>query len=492
MNPPPPPDESVSSATNNRSPEMLDALSSAATSGDDSSPDITRRFITSLILIGLLLFVGFSVFKMLAAKKQQTKTAGAELIPVLVRTLDAKQENVQESITGYGEVRALHQTTVSAEINARTADVDERLEVGVPVRKGHANGNAEKLPVLVTLDTTDYEIASARLKSEIAAQTAEIAKLGVQREGMTRRLKLAREDSDAARREYRRIQKLVPRTLSPSDLDRQHSVVKSREQQVVTIESQLDDNLQAERAAKAALAVRSHDLDSAQRNIDRGKVRAPFEGVVVSRDAQKESWVRVGAPLFTVLDMSTLEAAIAMPASRYRAVSPGSNVSLFDPADTRDPPQALFKGTVTRKDPVIQAGARSFRVYVEIPGTPTTNPLAPGQPIRAVIEGERFDDVYQIPRQAFLAGRLFIAKPSDATEGDADATEGSKVATVEGRRVQIWRSLPGSVLLKDGLKPGEQVILTNLESIDDGTTIRVMSEEASASKASPSKEPGGR
>ena len=195
-----------------------------------------------------------------------------------------------------GYVTPRRRATIAAKITARVVDVliDEGLEV--------AEGQ-----VLARLDDSDVQRRLAVARTARDATAAAIANLEVN---------LAN-----ARRELARQQDLEKEGVaSVQALDLARTAADSLQAQIVAVKEQV-------RAADAQIAV-------AQQDVDNCTVRAPFAGVVVSKDAQVGEMVspvsagggytRTG--IATIVDMASLETEVDVNESYIARVVPGQRV----------------------------------------------------------------------------------------------------------------------------------------------------------------------
>ena len=230
----------------------------------------------------------------------------------------------------------------------------------------------------------------------------------------------------------------------------------------LSLESEIRQNADAVAAAEARQTALKRGVALAERAKARAQVRAPFAGRIEMRQVEIGERVKAGDPLFTIVDMSRMEVPIALPAGRYDEVVVGAEAKLYLPE--HDEP--LWTGVVARKAPAIETERRIFFAYLVVEGSAGENAVTPGAHLVGVVSGRQHEGVIPIPRRAFLTGRLFVAKPGE--------TEGT--ATVEERTPEVTRYLMGYGLVKDGLDAGEFVLITNLESVAEGSTVRIAPE----------------
>lgn len=197
------------------------------------------------------------------------------------------------SLTASGYVTARRQATVSAELTARVEEV--LVDEGTVVKSGQ---------VLATLDVSE---ARSQLLVHRSARNGALA------------LTEAREVALAnAERKLVRLHELAARNLASS------SVVEDGQTQVDELKSQVS----LARSQREEAEARAH---ATQTLINKGTVRAPFAGVVVSKDANEGemvspmsaggSFTRTG--IATIVDMSSLELEVDVNESYIARVVEG-------------------------------------------------------------------------------------------------------------------------------------------------------------------------
>ncbi len=92
-------------------------------------------------------------------------------------------------------------------------------------------------------------------------------------------------------------------------------------------------------------------------------VRAPYDGVVTTRDAQPGSVVAVGAPLVTVGRLGTLGLMMRLPEQALGAARVGATVRFTVPAY----PNRAFTARVVRVAPALDSASRTAEVLATVP-----------------------------------------------------------------------------------------------------------------------------
>ena len=438
------------------------------TAPDAPPTSLFRRTLTSIVLIVGVIAVGAFAFVRLASLRAESARTDVQPPAPLVRAQVAKRQAYQEVLRGFGKAGALRRATVTAEVAGVIEEVSPLLEAGASICAGRAadgatgapgSGADATLPVLLRLDDRDFEDRLQRAQSELEVALAEKKRLQTNRVSLQARVKVAAEELETATAELRRIAPLVPKTLTKSDLDAQRMQVNARQGQLLVIEALVAENAESLLVADATIAVRNRQIALAQREKERTVIRPPYAGRIEARHVNVGERVRIGDPLFTIVDLSKVEVPVALPARRFLDVRPGAKAAARLP----DGDEILWEGTVNRVAPGVQSEDRTFYAYVVIEGVPDENPAPPGAHLLIEVDGRRHEGVIPVPRQAFLGDRLFVATP--------DGDTGESIVTV--RTPTVSRLLPGQALVTDGLEDGEAFLITNIESVAEGSRVRI-------------------
>ncbi len=415
------------------------------------------RALKSVILVVVLLLVGILGFKRL--KALSTPAEKGDLSPPLtqVHVLKLVPQDYQETLSGYGRVRAMLQTVVSAEIQGVVQDVSPQLEIGAHVEKG---------TVLVRIGDADYQEAKGRhLASleqntiELSRQNAEIKSLEDQQRVSKREFKLSSDEL------ARRIQMFENNVTSMDEVDRQRRATTTVELSTLRIENNLRlARINAKRLESIMKSTRL-DISRAQRDIDRCVLKAPFTGVIESKSVQPGIRIAAGTELFRVVDPHRVEVPIALPASSFGDVKVGAEVKL-----TRtNRPGCSWRAQVTRVSPALQVEDRTYHVFIVIEETEDSSAPPLGAFLIAKIKGPIRKDVLVLPRTSFLDGGVLALAPG----------HGEKSVKVEELKVKIDHLLPDVILSRDPEARGREVILDNLEQIAAGSLVEVQKDEPS-------------
>jgi HlyD family secretion protein len=215
----------------------------------------------------------------------------------------------------------------------------------------------------------------------------------------------------------------------------------------------------ARKAADADLAVQRSKIEQVRalselRQSHRAalQVRAGIDGVLQQLPVEVGQRVAAGAPLAKVAQPEPLKAELRVAETQARDVAIGQPVVI----DTRN---GEARGRVTRVDPAVQNG--TIGVDVAIEGA-LPKGARPDLTVDGVIEIERLADVLYTGRPVQGSDGATIALFRVAPGGDAVQTN-----------VALGRTSVNSVEIRNGLREGDRVILSDMSSWSDHHRIRL-------------------
>lgn len=208
-------------------------------------------------------------------------------------------------------------------------------------------------------------------------------------------------------------------------------------------------------ATAAQVAAAEADLAAAQDALTYGSLTAPMDGVVLSTAVEAGSVVSAGTTVLTLAELSGREAVIDVP-SEFLALLPDD---------------ALFElRRHAGSEPPIHARLR----LVE----PVADDILRGRRLRLAIEGDE---------TAFRIGSLVTARlaaetrpvmtlPRSAIAGSDGAPTVWRVSTGNGRKVHqvpvtLGVAIGPRIEIRDGIAPGDEIIVKGARSLEDGQTV---------------------
>jgi len=308
----------------------------------------------------------------------------------------------------------LEQETLNAEWDWKAAEASFQ-DLKVRLESQHLNQEAEAARI-----QSEYEQAKMR-----AEANEDLAKLGLVPELNVRLEKVtAQQLANRIEIEKKRLEK------SRESIEAQMAVQRARVEQL-----------------KAIYELRRSQLEQL-------KVRSGMNGVLQIMPVEVGQQVAPGSNLARVADPSRLKAEIKIAETQAKDVQIGQTANV----DTRN---GIIAGVVVRIDPAVQGG--TVTVDVELQGEMPKG-ARPDLSVDGTIELERLDDVIK------------VGKP---VQGQPDSLIGLFKLTPDGKeairvQVKLGRSSVTEIEVIEGLKPGDQVILSDMSAHDAFDRIRLI------------------
>lgn len=192
-----------------------------------------------------------------------------------------------------------------------------------------------------------------------------------------------------------------------------------------------------------------------QARIEELRLTAPFSGRVGLRQVSPGALIQPGTPVTTLDDISRVRVEFSVPEVHFARVQVGSRVIARSAAYG----SRRFEGRVAIMDTRIDPATRTVRLVSEFDNPDEA--LKPGLFLTVELVLESRPQALLVPEEALdpLGDRQYVYV---VREGRA-----------RRREVQIGLRLPGEVEIREGLAPGDQVVVRGLQRLREGAPVRV-------------------
>ncbi|MCA9558798.1 MAG: efflux RND transporter periplasmic adaptor subunit, partial [Myxococcales bacterium] len=209
--------------------------------------------------------------------------------------------------------------------------------------------------------------------------------------------------------------------------------------------------------AEAQLEAAKAQLEQARANVRRTTLEAPFNALVVSESVDLGQLVSPQAMVARLVGTDAFWVEVAVPVADLHWLQvPGATAQVVhDTGGAR----VVKQGTVVRLMGDLDPVGRMARLLVEVPAPlDGETPLLLGAYVDVEIGGKPVEDVFEVPRVALREGDTLWVMGVDGT--------------LEIRPATITRRLRDRVLVSDGLRAGDQLIVSRLPSPVPGMKVR--------------------
>ena len=245
----------------------------------------------------LILAAGVAGYWFLTTKPEQQLEAVPQALPPLVETVPIEPHVGTLDIHVDGVVVPFREIDISAEIPGRIATKSDRCQPGTFVRQGE---------LLVQIDARDYQFEVDRLQAQLAESEAMLEELEVEISNTLALKQLTDESVQLARNELLRLRNLAG-VVSQSDTDRAQREEVSARNASMTLQNQAQLLKQRRTRLESSRELVKTGLEKAQLDLERTRVMAPVDGVLVKTGMEQGDFVAKGDLLFQIEDTSAVE-----------------------------------------------------------------------------------------------------------------------------------------------------------------------------------------
>ena len=392
----------------------------------------------ALRVIGALLVAACAAA---CSKSESAQARGRDDGAKPVKVEQVKQESIRRSVEVVGTLAAVDEVTVSSEAEGRVsrllADLGDRVTAGQPLLE------------------LDREKPQYNLDQQKAALARALAKFGAADPTQlppiekTPDVQKAQAELVQARQGFERAQELNKRQLVPKQtLDDAETALRSKQ-------ASYDAALQNAKNLRADIDATEAAMKLADRQLRDTAIRAPFDGYIQKRLISLGEYVKVQTPVMGVVRIDPLKVTAEIPEKMAPWIKLGQPVQLHVDAY----PEKPIEGKISRISPAVSTSTRAFPFEALVPNNGAL--LKPGTFARVHIATTRIDDVmtlaYSAIQYRYGVNRVFVVS-------------GGKLAA---RELKVGERLGERIEILDGVKPGEQVAVSDVDKLADGARVTI-------------------
>ncbi len=391
------------------------------------------------VFIFLLVFVpACSTAKSEDARKAEAAAAPA---PIATETTKVQARELQRSVEAVGTLDPNEEVTVSNQVEGTVEKL--LVDLGDAVRAGQ---------LIAQLDTRELEL---NVHQQEAALQQELARVGLTDpngsfdEGTTSQVRQAEAAFADAKIRLDRTKKLTESgVIAQQQLDAQQA-------QYDAADAALRSARETVRNIRAGIAAKKAALALAQKKLADAKVTAPLAGFIKDRPAAAGQFLRANSPVVTIVQNSPLKLHADVPESAVAYVKVDRPVQFHVDAF----PQRGFEGKITRLSPSVDQQSRTLKLEALVNNS--DGQLKPGFFARVTVQTDRKDKTLVVPAASLMTvsgiEKVFVIESNKVSE----------------RIVKSGVRLGNEVEIVDGLKEGELIAKSNLDTLQQGREVSV-------------------
>lgn len=437
--------------------------------------------------IGLLLVGGgFLVWRLMGARGRGPMGGMPPGVSVVVEPVQAG--TVRETSEFLGSLESESGVTLQPEVSGRIIEVraveGQRVERGEPI-------------ALISPDRSQAEVNAARASVSSAQANVSVARAAEASSAATLRSLLAREaelvaELDLSQKDFDRSVELEGEgaistqalDTARRDLEASKALLQSAREEIAASQASLEQAQASFDQAEASLSEAEANQAVAQENLQDRTVVAPIAGIVGDVEVKLGNYVTPSTVITNIMENTVLELDIEVPVDERNRLNLGLPVELVAAGEE----EAIADGSITFISPQTNADTQTVLVKAQFDNPQQS--LQDSQRIEARIVWSE-DTGVLVPTSAVtrLGGQTFVFVTEEGTPEELPPPEAippdmpapTQVARL--RPVELGAIQDNSYQILSGLERGEEIVVSGILNLRDGTPILPQSEEEAAEDA---------
>lgn len=408
------------------------------------------------IIIILILFFSFNKIVKNIENKKESSLRSQKPETFIVQTILTQYDSIENSILINGKLGANLETIISSQIDGQIKNTFK--EMGDIVKKDE---------LLATIDDLEYE---ARQRQALTEYLQIANKLSIDINNLEKNIndklininsfniyeistvKKAKINVDNIKKNLWRINQLEKNQLtSKQALDDLESKLKIAETELQIAIEEAKNLILTFQNKKAALDITTKKLTDT-------KIKAPFDGIILKRNVSNGEYVKVGTPIFTILQINPIKFLASVSENYANDISIGKKIIVFI-----DSLNETYEAYISRISPISNIETHSFDIEALIENS--NYKLKPGYFANAKILINQNKSAILLPNDALYSyagiNKVFVIKNNRCYE----------------RKIKIGKRFVDKFEVSEGLFINELVAVSNVSKLYDNANVKIENEK---------------
>jgi RND family efflux transporter MFP subunit len=446
-----------------------------------------QRSLLPLVLLGAAVGVGFLFRQPLLRLVDRFRLSRVQVLQVSESHPAAVGAVRGTAANGY--IVAARRAALSADTPGRIVELN--VTEGSVVRKGEVVARLYSDEYRAALERAQAELKTAEADVQRAQASHQLAAAGVDaaqrlRQAAEAGLEETRAGAALAATRVERARELTRTGVQAQDaLDeavaRNEQAAAAQQVAAARLQAAAVDVIDAERqvavaaaemtVAQARAEVAAASVALAQATLDKTAVRAPFDGIVVLKDAEigevvspnSQGGSNARGSVCTMVDFDSLEVQAEVPETALAAVRVGAPAEVFLDAF----PDRAYRGQVDRIWPT--ANRQKATVEVRVKLREPDDRLRPEMGVRVVFLAEAAEPS-ELPE---AAAKILVPEAAVVVVGGRSGVFLLERDVARFQKLEIGERKNTRVEVKSGLRAGQRIVLDPPPSLQDGDRVLV-------------------
>ncbi len=370
-----------------------------------------------------------------------------------VNSVPVHLSDVQPDIRLFGKIFAARQVQVRALVPGQVVELHPNLVEGGLVRRGE---------VILAIDEFEYRSALKESEARLAEARARIVEREAKRNAETQALRRDREILAVLARDLKRASELRKRgNISIQSLDQKRLELSRQQRAIVLRRNGIDAEAARLEQEKATIERLDVAVQRARYDLQRTRLRAPFDGVFRNVTAQAGKRLGIADSVGNLIDTGRLEARFHISDAQYGRLTSTDRGVIGRPARAIwrvGQRKLVLKAVIARVGAQIDAASGGVELFARIEDREAALSLRPGAFVEVHIPDRVYPDVARVPETVLHPGNVVY---------------GVENGRLVARRAEIVGRVGNDVLLRGELTEGEPLVTTQSVTIAPGLRVEL-------------------
>lgn len=403
-------------------------------------------YITLTLAIVVLILIGKSIF--LGEATDNSSISKTNMNKVSVRVIKAQMDTVESSASFKASLEASEEGIVSSKVSGKVVQVS--FENGQFVSAGQILAKLNDSDIRNNIKASEAKLEAAKAQLKAAENGYSSAQIGLNK---------PQNNLEAAQRNYDRMKVLFEQgAISKVEFEDVESALKSAKTDLESAKANVDSSRLSIETQRANIQVAQTDLSNLRNSLQDTTITAPISGVLDGKNINIGQYISTGTVLGQVKNISPINAVVEVKESDLNYVKLGAKAKF----KLNDDDQTEYEGVVKSIDGAADSMSRTFKSRIQIDNK--DGKLKPGVfgNIKIVIDENKKAITLPLKVIAGSEGNYYVFINNNGV--------------AKKQHITIGGIIEDAVEIKSGVKNRDRIICTNVSTLQDGDTVKVVTE----------------
>ncbi len=405
----------------------------------------------------VVLAIAISIAVFLVAIKAKPEKKEQKKVAPLAEVIIAEPSSIVMRVEAFGTVKPRKSVKITAEVPGSIEYISPLFVEG---------GFLQKNELIFRIDPRSYKFNRDTCIVNIKQAEADIARLEQEIVNYKLDIALANDNLKLSTKEFNRMSKLSKGNYASKNmLDSAEMAHLQAKMQVQNISNRLSLTDSIMEQKQNALKMAKVDLEKANLALGKTEIRTSFEGFVMDKFVEEGEYVGTGQPLGHIYLKSKFDVDVSIPLEKMQWIDSTMKNDTMPQVELKIVGLAgngsnLWHGKVVRVKANIDEKTRTLPMTIGIDNIESNNnryKLRPGTFVKCSIKGEKYDNIFILPRYLLKQNTLFLVENGQ----------------LHRKEVNILRKFEEQVYVKSGLKKGDKILSVPIPGAIEGMQVKL-------------------